>query len=70
MDEGTISSSNGKKANCRNAIIILTSNLGASDNERNTIGFTKDLQKSGEDDKAVKDFFAPEFRNRLDGTTK
>jgi ATP-dependent Clp protease ATP-binding subunit ClpA len=70
MDEGTITSSNGKKADCRNAIVILTSNLGAADNERNTIGFTKELQKSGEDDKAVKDFFKPEFRNRLDGIIK
>lgn len=70
MDEGTVSSSNGKMANCRNSIIILTSNLGAADNEKNTIGFTKELQKSGEDDKAVKDFFAPEFRNRLDSIIK
>lgn len=69
MDEGTVTSSNGKKADCRNAIIILTSNLGAADNERNTIGFGN-LQKSGEDDKAVKDFFRPEFRNRLDGIVK
>ena len=70
MDEGTITSSNGKKADARNAIIILTSNLGAADNERNTIGFGKELQKTGEDDKAVKDFFKPEFRNRLDGICK
>ena len=70
MDEGTLASSNGKKAVCRNSIIILTSNLGSADNEKNTIGFTKSLQKSGEDDKAVKDFFAPEFRNRLDGIVK
>jgi len=70
MDEGTVTSSNGKKANCSNSIIILTSNLGAADNEKNTIGFTKSLQKSGEDDRAVKDFFAPEFRNRLDGIVK
>jgi ATP-dependent Clp protease ATP-binding subunit ClpA len=70
MDEGSVSSSNGKKADARNAVIILTSNLGASDNERNTIGFGKNLQKSGEDDKAVKDFFKPEFRNRLDGICK
>ena len=70
MDEGMISSSNGKRANCQNAIIILTSNLGAADNEKNTIGFTENLQKTGEDDKAVKDFFAPEFRNRLDGIVK
>jgi ATP-dependent Clp protease ATP-binding subunit ClpA len=70
MDEGTITSSNGKKADARNAIIILTSNLGASANEQNNIGFGRELQKTGEDDKAVKDFFRPEFRNRLDGICK
>lgn len=70
MDEGIITSSNGKKADCRNSVVILTSNLGAADNERNTIGFGADMQKSGEDDKAVKDFFRPEFRNRLDGIVK
>ena len=70
MDEGLVSSSNGKKANCRNAIIILTSNLGAADNERNTIGFTESLEKTGEDDKAIKNYFAPEFRNRLDAVIK
>jgi len=70
MDEGSVTSSNGKKADCRNAIIVLTSNLGAADNEKNTIGFAQSLQKSGEDDKAVKDFFKPEFRNRLDGVVK
>jgi ATP-dependent Clp protease ATP-binding subunit ClpA len=70
MDEGIITSSNGKKADCRNAILIMTSNLGAADNERNNIGFGRDLQKSGEDDKAVKDFFKPEFRNRLDAICK
>ena len=70
MDEGTITSSNGKKADARNAIVILTSNLGAADSERNNIGFGRELQKTGEDDKAVKDFFKPEFRNRLDGICK
>ena len=70
MDEGIITSSNGKKADCRNSLVILTSNLGAADNERNTIGFGDDMQKSGEDDKAVKDFFKPEFRNRLDSIVK
>jgi ATP-dependent Clp protease ATP-binding subunit ClpA len=65
-----VTSSNGKKADCRNCIVILTSNLGAADNERNNIGFGRDLQKTGEDDKAVKDFFKPEFRNRLDGIVK
>jgi ATP-dependent Clp protease ATP-binding subunit ClpA len=70
MDEGIITSSNGKKADCKNAIVILTSNLGAVDNERNTIGFSSSLERSGEDDKAVKDFFKPEFRNRLDSIVK
>ena len=70
MDEGMITSSNGKKADCRNAVVILTSNLGAAANETNTIGFGRDLQRSGEDDKAVKEFFKPEFRNRLDGIVK
>lgn len=70
MDEGIVTGSNGKKADCRHAIIILTSNLGAADNERNNIGFGRELQKDGEDDDAVKKFFRPEFRNRLDGIVK
>lgn len=70
MDEGFVTSSNGKKADARNAIIILTSNLGAAASEKNAIGFGRDMQKTGEDDKAVKDFFKPEFRNRLDGICK
>ena len=70
MDEGIVTSSNGKKADCRNAVVILTSNLGAADKERNSIGFGRSLEKSGEDDKAVKDFFKPEFRNRLDAIIK
>ena len=70
MDEGTVTSSNGKKADCRNTIIILTSNLGAADNELNNIGFGRELERSGEDDSAVKKFFTPEFRNRLDAVVK
>jgi ATP-dependent Clp protease ATP-binding subunit ClpA len=70
MDEGIVTSSNGKKADCRNCIVIMTSNLGAADNERNNIGFGRDLLKSGEDDKAVKNYFRPEFRNRLDAICK
>ena len=65
LDEGTVTGSNGKKVMCKNSIIILTSNLGSADNERNNIGFGSQ-EKSGEDDKALKDFFKPEFRNRLD----
>jgi ATP-dependent Clp protease ATP-binding subunit ClpA len=70
MDEGIVTSSNGKKADCRNSIIVLTSNLGAADNERNTIGFGTNLSKTGEEDIAVKEYFKPEFRNRLDGIVK
>ena len=69
MDEGIVTSSNGKKADARNAIVILTSNLGAADNERKSIGFG-DIDRTDEDDKAVKDFFKPEFRNRLDAVCK
>jgi ATP-dependent Clp protease ATP-binding subunit ClpA len=65
LDEGTITGSNGKKVNCKNTIIIMTSNLGSSDSERNNIGFGSQ-EKTGEDDKALKEFFKPEFRNRLD----
>ena len=70
MDEGLITSSNGKKADCRNTIVIMTSNLGAAANDRNAIGFGRELQKTGEDDRAVKDFFKPEFRNRIDAICK
>jgi ATP-dependent Clp protease ATP-binding subunit ClpA len=69
MDNGFVTGSNGKQADGRNTILIMTSNLGASDNEKNTIGFC-DLEKTGEDDKAIKQFFAPEFRNRLDAVIK
>lgn len=70
MDEGFITSSNGKRADARNCILIMTSNLGAQDNERNNIGFSTGLEKTGEDDRAVRDFFKPEFRNRLDAICK
>jgi len=65
LDEGRITGSNGKEVNCKNCVIILTSNLGSSDSERNNIGFGSQ-EKTGEDDKALKEFFKPEFRNRLD----
>ena len=69
MDNGFVTGSNGKQADGRNTILIMTSNLGAADNEKNTIGFG-DLDKEGEDDKAVKKYFPPEFRNRLDAVVK
>lgn len=69
MDYGTVTGSNGKKADCRNIILILTSNLGAEEMERNNIGFGE-FERKGDDDKAMKNFFAPEFRNRLDAVVK
>lgn len=69
MDNGFITGSNGKKADGRNAIIIMTSNLGAADNEKNSVGFGS-LDKDGDPKDAVNKFFAPEFRNRLDGIVK
>jgi ATP-dependent Clp protease ATP-binding subunit ClpA len=68
MDYGTVTGSNGKKADCRNIILILTSNLGAEEMERANLGFG-DQQRTDDDD-AVKRFFAPEFRNRLDAVVK
>lgn len=65
LDEGRVTGSNGKEVNCKNCVIILTSNLGSADSERNNIGFGSQ-EKTGEDDKALKEFFKPEFRNRLD----
>jgi len=69
MDYGTVTGSNGKKADCRNITLIMTSNLGAEDMERNNIGFGPS-ERTGEDDKALKKFFPPEFRNRLDAVIK
>jgi ATP-dependent Clp protease ATP-binding subunit ClpA len=69
MDNGFVTGSNGKQADGRNTILLMTSNLGARDNENNAIGFG-DMAKDGEDEKAVKKFFAPEFRNRLDAVIK
>jgi ATP-dependent Clp protease ATP-binding subunit ClpA len=66
MDNGFITGSNGKKADGRNAIIIMTSNLGASDAEKNSVGFGS-LDRDSDPKDAINKFFAPEFRNRLDG---
>ena len=68
MDYGTVTGSNGKKADCRNIVLILTSNLGAEEMEKASIGFGE--QERTEDEDAVKRFFAPEFRNRLDAVVK
>lgn len=70
LDEARITSANGKTVNLKNCIIIMTSNLGARDNESNNIGFGQDLQKTGSEDKAMKEFFKPELRNRIDRVCK
>ena len=69
LDEGKVTGSNGKEVNAKNCIVIMTSNLGATDSERNMIGFGSQ-ERTGEDDKALKEFFKPEFRNRIDLITK
>lgn len=66
LDEARITSANGKSVDLKNAIIIMTSNLGARDNENNNIGFGQTLEKTGSEDRAMKDFFKPELRNRID----
>jgi len=69
MDNGFVTGSNGKKADARQAVIIMTSNLGAADAEKNSVGFGS-LERDGDPKDAVNKFFAPEFRNRLDGVVK
>jgi ATP-dependent Clp protease ATP-binding subunit ClpA len=66
MDHGMITGQNGKQASARNAIVIFTSNLGAADMEKSAIGFAS-TERTDEDVKAIKEYFRPEFRNRLDG---
>ena len=69
LDEGRVTGSNGKEVKVKNCIIILTSNLGSQASEQNRVGFG-DQAKQGEDDKAVKEFFKPELRNRIDMISK
>lgn len=69
LDEGRVTGTNGKEVNAKNCIIIMTSNLGSSDSERSNIGFGSQ-ERIGDDDKALKEFFKPEFRNRIDLITK
>ena len=66
MDNAILTDNNGTKVNFQNVILIMTSNLGAT--QANIMGFAKDDDIN--EDKAVKKFFAPEFRNRLDATVK
>jgi ATP-dependent Clp protease ATP-binding subunit ClpA len=70
LDEARITSANGKTVNLKNCIIIMTSNLGARDNENNNIGFGTSLERTGSEDRAMKEFFKPELRNRIDQICK
>ena len=65
MDHGVLTDANGKKVDFRNVVLIMTTNAGASDAQRNAIGFGRGKQED-EVDEALKRLFTPEFRNRLD----
>jgi len=65
MDHGTLTDNNGKKADFRHIVLIMTSNVGAQDLTRTKVGFGE-RGSVGDDDRAFKNMFSPEFRNRLD----
>ena len=65
MDHGTLTDNNGRKSDFRNVIIIMTTNAGAQDLQRRSIGFT-DSKQAGDELQEIKRLFTPEFRNRLD----
>ncbi len=65
MDHGTLTDNNGKKSDFRHVVLIMTSNVGARDLAQARVGFGE-RGTAGEDDKAYKNLFSPEFRNRLD----
>ncbi len=67
MDHGTLTDNNGRKADFRNVVIVMTTNAGAESLSKNTMGFTSDRQ-TGDEMEAIKRMFTPEFRNRLDAT--
>ena len=65
MDHGTLTDNNGRKADFRNVVIVMTTNAGAESLARNTMGFTFNKQL-GDEMESIKRMFTPEFRNRLD----
>jgi ATP-dependent Clp protease ATP-binding subunit ClpA len=67
MDHGTLTDNNGRKADFRNVIIIMTTNAGAESLQKASIGFTSSKQ-SGDEMADIKRMFTPEFRNRIDAT--
>lgn len=68
MDNGSLTSSRGKKVSFSNVILVMTSNLGAFEAEKTSIGFIQSDYDDTAAEEAVKKFFSPEFRNRLDET--
>ena len=67
MDHGTLTDNNGRKADFRNVVIVMTTNAGASELSKSAIGFTND-RRPGDELAEIKRMFTPEFRNRLDAT--
>ena len=67
MDHGTLTDNNGRKADFRNVVIIMTTNAGAADLHKSSMGFTNSRQ-TGDEMVEIKRLFTPEFRNRLDAT--
>ncbi|HHV50058.1 MAG TPA: ATP-dependent Clp protease ATP-binding subunit ClpA [Rhodocyclaceae bacterium] len=67
MDHGTLTDNNGRKADFRNVIIIMTTNAGAADLQKSSMGFTS-VKEAGDEMAEIKRLFSPEFRNRLDAT--
>jgi len=65
MDHGTLTDNNGRKADFRNVVIIMTTNAGAESLAKTQMGFTPSVQP-GDEMEAIKRMFTPEFRNRLD----
>jgi ATP-dependent Clp protease ATP-binding subunit ClpA len=70
MDYATLTDNNGRKADFRNVVFIMTSNAGARDIGRNLIGFGDRIAGESEVNTAVERIFTPEFRNRLDGVVR
>jgi ATP-dependent Clp protease ATP-binding subunit ClpA len=67
MDHGKLTDHNGRAVDFRNVVLIMTTNAGAADNAKESIGFGR-AKRSGEDTAAIERAFTPEFRNRLDAT--
>jgi ATP-dependent Clp protease ATP-binding subunit ClpA len=67
MDHGTLTDNNGRKADFRNVVIIMTTNAGAADLQKTSMGFTT-AKHAGDEMQEIKRLFTPEFRNRLDAT--